>query len=90
MSKFCTVCGVENKDDAIFCGNCGKILDGVNVNDSNLENKVFDQNAINNPHLNNNKNKEPSNYNSSLSVPQKYNDYNKTWDFKSFQTVTGN
>lgn len=84
MSKFCAVCGVENKDDAIFCGNCGKILDDVDTTNSKLENNGSNQNINNNAHLNNKKNNKVSNNNSFLSVPQKYSEYNKTEETQCF------
>lgn len=43
MSKFCPNCGHENRDVAIFCGNCGNRLIASNFT-SNLRDTGFSTN----------------------------------------------
>lgn len=35
MSKFCSSCGKENKDNSTFCRNCGKKLSGIHTTTTN-------------------------------------------------------
>lgn len=85
MTKFCTGCGFENMDDANFCINCGKYFGGdMDLRNTNSNNNYPNQNHKNAAQLNNTNNKQLSNNQSTIQVPQKYSDYSITEETECF------
>lgn len=68
MTKFCIECGFENQDDANFCANCGMNIDYDSHNSAN-NNSIVESN---------------NNYQLSLQVPQKYEDYDIIEELQCF------